>query len=59
MDPIRVRRTGDRDANVQAAMQAFASVLEAKVAELRESADHVPGTDRPSGTRWVRLREME
>ena len=33
MEPIRVPRTGDRDANVRAAMQAFASVLEGKVAE--------------------------
>ena len=32
-EPIRVPRTGDRDANVRAAMQAFASLLEAKVAE--------------------------
>ena len=30
-DPIRVARTGDRDANVQAAMQAFARVLEKQV----------------------------
>jgi lauroyl/myristoyl acyltransferase len=33
MEPIHVRRTGDRDADVRTAMQAFASVLEAKVAE--------------------------
>jgi lauroyl/myristoyl acyltransferase len=31
LDPIRVSRTGDRDANVQAAMQSFASALEAIV----------------------------
>jgi lauroyl/myristoyl acyltransferase len=33
LDPIRVERTGDRDANVQAAMQAFASGLEHIVRE--------------------------
>jgi lauroyl/myristoyl acyltransferase len=31
LDPIRVARTGDRDRNVQAAVQAFASVLEEQV----------------------------
>jgi lauroyl/myristoyl acyltransferase len=31
LDPIRVARAGDRDRNVQAAMQAFASVLEVQV----------------------------
>jgi KDO2-lipid IV(A) lauroyltransferase len=31
LDPIYVSRTGDRDANVQAAMQAFASALEQEV----------------------------
>ena len=31
LDPIRVERTGDRDANVKAAMQAFARVLEQQV----------------------------
>jgi lauroyl/myristoyl acyltransferase len=33
MEPIHVRRTGDRDADVRTAMQAFASILEAKVVE--------------------------
>ena len=33
LDPIHVERTGDRDANVQAAMQAFASALENIVRE--------------------------
>jgi lauroyl/myristoyl acyltransferase len=33
LDPIRVERTGDRDVNVQVAMQAFASALENVVRE--------------------------